>query len=91
MTKEDVRKGMVLYYARILKAVGIYEVSELLIRTVEDDYFVGVDKRDKHVYLFSYNNLNQLIFNDRQKCLDTVLDSEKNAPKISSEKQYEEY
>lgn len=42
MTKEDVRKGMVLYYARILKAVGIYEVSELLIRTVEDDYFVGV-------------------------------------------------
>lgn len=66
--------------------------SELyLIRTVEDDYFVGVDKRDKHVYLFSYNNLNQLIFNDRQKCLDTVLDSEKNAPKISSEKEYEEY
>ena len=29
MTKEDVRKGMVLYYARILKAVGIYEVSGL--------------------------------------------------------------
>mgnify|MGYP007129110985 FL=1 len=45
----------------------------------------------KHVYLFSYNNLNKLIFSDRQECLDIVLDSEKNAPKISSEKEYEEY
>ena len=91
MIKENVRKGMVLYYARILKAVGIYEVSELQIRTVESDYFVGVDKRDKHAYLFSYNNLNKLIFSDRQECLDIVLDAEKNAPKISNEKEYEEY
>lgn len=91
MTKEDIRKGMVLYYARILRPVGMYEVIELLIRTVEDDYFVGVDKRDKHAYLFSYNNLNKLIFSDRQECLDIVLDAEKNAPKISNEKEYEEY
>lgn len=91
MTKEDIKKGIVVYYARILRQVGTYEIIELLIRTVEDDYFVGVDKRDKHVYLFSYSNLNKLIFSDRQECLDIVLDSEKNAPKISSEKEYEEY
>ena len=91
MTKEDIKKGIVVYFARILRQVGTYEIIELLIRTVEDDYFVGVDKRDKHVYLFSYNNLNKLIFSDRQECLDIVLDSEKNAPKISSEKEYEEY
>lgn len=91
MIKENVRKGMVLYYARILKAVGVYEVSELLIRTVEDDYFVGVDKHDKHAYLFSYSNLNRLIFSDRQESLDVVLDAEKNAPKVSNEKGYEEY
>lgn len=91
MTKEDIRKGVVLYYARILRLVGMYEVIELLIRTVEDDYFVGVDKHDKHAYLFSYSNLNKLIFNNRQKCLDIVLDAEKNAPKVSNEKEYGEY
>ena len=91
MTKEDIRKGVVLYYARILRPAGMYEVIELLTRTVEDDYFVGVDKHDKHAYLFSYNNLNKLIFSDRQECLDVVLDAEKNAPKVSNEKEYEEY
>ena len=44
-----------VYYARIIPTTGIYEVCELHIRTVEDDYFVGIDKRDKHAYLFGYN------------------------------------
>ena len=60
-------------------------------RELTKENFVGVDKRDKHAYLFSYNNLNKLIFSDRQECLDIVLDAEKNAPKISNEKEYEEY
>ena len=37
MTKEDIKKGIVVYYARILRQVGTYEIIELLIRTVEDD------------------------------------------------------
>ena len=48
MTKEDIKRGKIVYYARILKPVGTYEVNELLIRTVDDDYFVGIDKHDKH-------------------------------------------
>lgn len=42
-------------------------------------------------YQGSIPNTAKLIFSDRQECLDIVLDSEKNAPKISSEKEYEEY
>ena len=34
MTKEDIKKGIVVYYARILRQVGTYEIIELLIRTV---------------------------------------------------------
>ena len=52
MTKEDIKRGKIVYYARILRPVGIYEVIELFIRTVDDDYFVGIDKHDKHAYLF---------------------------------------
>lgn len=91
MNKSDIQKGKIVYYARILKPVGIYEVSELVIRTVEDDYFVGMNKRDKHAYLFSYNKINDVVFFDRKVCLQKVLKAEENAPKISSEKEYEEY
>ena len=40
-----------LYYARIIPKSGIYDVCELIIRTITDDYFVGIDKMDKHAYL----------------------------------------
>lgn len=62
MNKTDVQKGKMVYYARMLKPVGIYEVCDLYVRTVRDDYFVGTDKRDKHAYLFSYNKLDKTIF-----------------------------
>lgn len=91
MTKEDIKKGTVVYFARILPRVGIYDLCELKIRTVEDDYFCGSDKRDKHAYLFSYNSLNKIIFIDRKECLETIHMAEKNAPKVSSETEYEEY
>lgn len=91
MVKENIKKGMIVYYARILRQVGIYEVCELKIRTVEETYFCGSDKHDKHAYLFSYNKLNKLIFNNRQECLNIILDAEKNAPKVSDETEYEEY
>lgn len=92
MNKTDIQKGKMVYYARMLKPVGIYEVCDLYVRTVRDDYFVVTDKRDKHTYLFSYNKLDKTIFKTRQEeCLDTVLEAEKNAPKISDEQEYEEY
>lgn len=91
MTKDDIKKGDVVYYARIMPTVGIYEVCELLVRSLYDTYFVGVDKRDKHAYLFSYNRINDIVFFDRKVCLQKVLKAEENAPKVSSEKEYEEY
>ena len=91
MIKDDIKKGDVVYYARIMPTVGIYEVCELLVRSLYDTYFVGVDKRDKHAYLFSYNRINDIVFFDRKVCLQKVLKAEENAPKVSSEKEYEEY
>lgn len=51
----NLKKKDILYYARVIPYTGIYEVCELSVRTVEDTYFVGTDKHDKHAYLFSYN------------------------------------
>lgn len=50
-SKHDLKPKDKLYYARILPRVGIYEVCELILRTVRNDWFVGIDKRDKHAFL----------------------------------------
>ena len=80
-----------VYYARIIPTTGIYEVCELHIRTVEDDYFVGIDKRDKHAYLFGYNAIDDTVFDDRKNALKKVRDAEKNKVEVSKETYYEEY
>lgn len=90
---ESVNVKDTLYYARIIPTVGIYDVCQLTIRTVKDDYFVGCDKSDKHAYLFNYSDLNKTVFYKRKDALDLVIETEnrnKNK-KISNETFYEEY
>ena len=68
----------VVYYARIQPTLGVYDVLELLVRTVESDWFSGMDKRDKRVYLFSNKDLNKTVFVNRKDALETVKMAEKN-------------
>lgn len=84
------KKQDILYYARIVLKTGIYEVCELLIRTVEETYFVGIDKRDKHAYLFLYSDINNTVFENRKEALKKVKDAEKNKIKTNYEIYYEE-
>lgn len=83
-----------LFYARIIPRTRIYEVCELIVRTVEDTWFVAIDKRDKHAYLFTYDDIGSILFEDRKTALSIVLDAEKKSPKIKNEDDeidYEEY
>lgn len=88
----ELKKKDIVYYARILPSSGIYDIIELKIRTVEDDWFVGLDKRDKHAYLFQNDTINKTVFLDRKKALKKVKDAESNKKEtISEETFYEEY
>lgn len=80
-----------LFYARILPPVRIYEVCELIVRTVKDSWFVAIDKRDKRAYLFNYDDINTILFFKRDEALSKVLEAEKNSPKINFETYYEDY
>lgn len=81
-----------VYYARIIPSSCIYDICELTIRTATDTYFVGIDKRDKHAYLFNKDQLNKPIFQDRKVALKVVQEAEKkNIKVISNESYYEEY
>lgn len=84
-------KKDIVYYARIVPSSGIYDLYELIIRTVEDTYFVGVDKKDKRAYLFGYDAIDDYIFTNRKDAINRLREAEKNKKEISNETFYEEY
>lgn len=87
---QELSRGQIVYYARIMPTVGLYEVEELKIRTVTDEYFVGIEKNTKHAYLFGYSTINKYVFKDRKLALNLVKEAEKNRKEISEETYYEE-
>lgn len=92
LTRERIKKGTVVYYAQCLPTIGTFEILELKIRTIQDNWFVGTEKREKHTYMFYEKDLNKTIFLDRDEALDVVKEAEKNCKcKYSDETYYEEF
>lgn len=88
----DLKKNQIVYYTRILPSSSIYDVLELKIRTVEEDWFVGIEKRDKQAFLFLDAAINKTIFTDRNKALKVAKDAEsKRKETVNDETYYEEY
>ena len=88
---DKIRKNDIIYYARIMPKLGIFDVYDLKVRTIADTYFVAIDKRDKKSYLFNYNEIGKIVFTDRKEALNKTKEAEKNKPKVSTETYYEEY
>ena len=88
---DKIRKNDIVYYARIMPKLGIFDVYDLKVRTVEDTYFVAIDKRDKKSYLFNFTDINKTVFANREDALSKTKEAEKNKPIISTETYYEEY
>lgn len=62
----NLKKKDVVYYARIIPNTGIYEVCELIIRTVADDYFAGYGQK-RQAYLLVWLQFNRRHSIRRQK------------------------
>lgn len=84
-------KGDRIYYARILAPVGMYEVYDLVVRSVGDTWFSATDSKTKQAFLFDNKDIGNTIFTDRNEALKKVKEAEKNKKKISEETYYEEY
>ena len=91
MQDNPLTKGNIVYYARIMPKLDVYDVYELKVRTVENTYFSTMDKRDKKSYLFSYNDIGKTVFFNWQEAVNKTKEAEKNKPKVSAETYYEEY
>lgn len=91
MTDIKLNKFDTVYYARIMPTLGIYDVYDLIIRSAKEDYFVGIEKRTKRAFLFSYKNIGDTVFTNRKEALYKVKEAEKDKREVSSETYYEEY
>ena len=92
MISTEIEKGDVVYWGRCVPRTNIYNVVELKVRTVvneeDDNWFVGVDKRDKQAHLFGFTSLGKCIFKNRDQCLKYVKEMEKTAPKLQNDETY---
>ncbi len=89
------KKGDILYYAKCIPNIGIYDIITIKVRGVYDNYFVTLDRSgSKQARLFNYDEIGKTIFEERK---DAVIYSEeqeklhKNEKTFSSEVFYEEY
>lgn len=89
--EREIKKSDLVYYARIIPTSGIYEVIDLKVRTVADDFLVGIENRTKHAYLLYIKDIGRIVFFDRKEALKVVKEAEKSGKKVSDEKYYEEY
>jgi hypothetical protein len=89
----DLKIKQQVYFSRIVPSCYIYDVCDLIVRTVKDDWFVAIDKRDKHAYLFNDIDIGKIVFTNRKEALDKVLFAEANKKELSNETEiyYEEY
>ena len=70
-------KGDIYYYVRVLKKFNICEILDLKIRTVAEDYFVGVEKKEKQCFLFNYSDIDNIIFKNKKDALEKIMLLEK--------------
>lgn len=86
----DLKLKQIVYYARIIPNVSLFEILELKVRTIGDTYFVGNSKHEKKAILISEKSMCD-VFEDRQDCLKVVKDAEKEYKKTHKTEEMEVY
>lgn len=67
-------KGDHVYLCEVVPSCGIFELLDLVIRTVTDTYAVGVDEKTKQAHLFTYDMMDEYVFHHRIDALEALRD-----------------
>ena len=65
--------GDKVYFCSVVPNCNIYEGLELIIRTVTDDWAVGVDTHTKQAFLFGYNMIGEWVFIHHYEAQEAIL------------------
>ena len=82
----ELTKGQKVYYARVFESVGVFELIDLKIRTVADTWFSGTEQRTKQAYIFNMNDINKIVFLERNEALELVIEAQETYKKTHKEK-----
>ena len=68
-------KNDTVYFVKIPPNPEFAEIYDLHIRTVAEDYYVGLDNTtNKHAYVFKEKDINKTIFLDRTDALEKMME-----------------
>ena len=73
-----INKGDTVYYTRVFPETGTYDLCDLVVRTVMDSWFCGVDKKDKRAYLLGFNEIDEMSLTIVQLLLEEYIMRNKN-------------
>jgi hypothetical protein len=58
----NLKKKDQVFYLRKLPEQEINEILRLTLRTVTDEYFVGIEEKEQHAFLFHYSDIGKIVF-----------------------------
>lgn len=65
-------KGDVVYYCEVVPNCSLYEILDLTIRTVGENYWVGVDEKTKQAHMFTPDMIDVYVFRHRSDALEAL-------------------
>lgn len=71
-----IEQNNIVYFARVVPLCDIYETLQLTIRTVHENWFVGVDTSTRQAFPFDRDDIGVLIFSDK-KSADAIVKAAK--------------
>lgn len=68
----ELQKGDNVYYVRVMPSANYYEIHELVMVSVSDNYCSGTEKKTKQSFLFQKSNVENLLFHNRYEALQKL-------------------
>lgn len=68
----NLKKKDQIFYLRKLPEQEINEILRLTIRTVTDEYFVGIEEKEQHAFLFHYSDIGRIVFKTYGEALENM-------------------
>lgn len=78
-------KGDLIYYTQIMPTVGEYNLLDLKVRTIGEDWFAAIEAKTKRAYLFNFEDIGVTIFDNRIEALNILREAEEKKPKIKAD------
>lgn len=69
---KTLQRGDNVYFVRVIPKLDIYELLDLHIVSIYDEYCTGADSKTKQTFLFSKNDYEQVLFLDRKMALEVL-------------------